>query len=183
MSRIGKQPVAVPNGVTVEIKESNVTVKGPKGELSKDFHRDIKIKMEENNLLVTRDSESKEHRALHGLTRSILNNMVEGVTKGFERKMEIIGVGYRATANKNKISLTLGFSHPVEFIAPANIEFKMDEEKKNIITISGIDKQTLGEVAAKIRSFRPPEPYKGKGIKYMEERIVRKAGKSAAKAG
>lgn len=183
MSRIGKQPIQIPNGVTIEINGSSVLVKGSKGELKKDFHKYMEIRVEESNLVVSRTDESKEQRALHGLTRSILKNMVEGVTKGFERKMEIIGVGYRATANKNKISLTLGFSHPVEFTAPQGIEFKMDEEKKNIIIISGIDKQTLGEVAAKIRSFRPPEPYKGKGIKYMEERIARKAGKSAAKAG
>ena len=182
MSRIGKQPVEVPNGVTIEINGSNVAVKGSKGELKKDFHKDMQIKLEENSLTVSRTGNSKQQRSLHGLTRNILKNMVEGVTKGFERKLEIIGIGYRATANKNKITMTLGYSHPVEFIAPQGVEFKMDEEKKNIITISGIDKQTLGEVAAKVRSFRPPEPYKGKGIKYMEERVVRKAGKSAAKA-
>ncbi len=181
MSRIGIQPVQITNGVTIEINGSKVVVKGPKGELTRTFHPDVTIKQEENNLLVTRASESKQHRALHGLSRNLLKNMVEGVTKGFERKMEIIGVGYRAQANKNKITLTLGFSHPIQFEAPVGIEFKMDEDKKNILTVSGIDKETVGEVASKIRSFRPPEPYKGKGIKFKGEVLRRKAGKSAAK--
>mgnify|MGYP001572118644 CR=1 FL=1 len=183
MSRVGKQPVTIPNGVTVTIQEHSVSVKGPKGELKKDFHRNITIETKENQILVTRSSNTNQDKALHGLTRNIIANMVTGVTNGFERKMEIVGVGYRAQANKNKINLTLGFSHPVEYVAPKEIEFKMDEEQKNIIIIRGIDKQTVGEVAAKIRSYRKPEPYKGKGIRYFGERIVKKAGKSAAGAG
>lgn len=182
MSRIGKQPVHVPNGVTVEISGSNVTIKGPKGELKKDFHPAIKIEMQENNLVLSISERTKENKSLFGLSRSLLANMVEGVTKGYERRMEIVGVGYRAQANKNKINLTLGFSHPVEYVAPQGIEFKMDEEAKNTIIITGIDKQIIGEVAAKVRSYRKPEPYKGKGIKYLGERIQRKAGKTAASA-
>lgn len=183
MSRIGKQPVVVPNGVTVTIQDTTITVKGPKGELKKTFHPNITIEMKENQIVVTRKSDNNKDKALHGLTRNIIANMVTGVTIGFQRKMEIVGVGYRAQANKNKINLTLGFSHPVEYIAPKEIEFKMDEKEKNIIYINGIDKQTVGEVAAKIRSYRKPEPYKGKGIRYFGERIVKKAGKAAAGAG
>lgn len=179
MSRIGKQPVVIPNGVTVEINGNTLVVKGSKGELKKEIHPKITVKQEEGQLIVTRDSESKESRSLHGLSRNLILNMVTGVSKGFEKKLEIIGVGYRATTNKNKITLSLGYSHPVEYTADSSIEFKMDEEKKNIITISGIDKQLVGEVAAKVRSYRKPEPYKGKGIRYIDERVARKAGKSA----
>lgn len=181
MSRIGKQPIEIPNGVTVEINGQKITVKGSKGELNREIHPLISVELTDNVLTVTRKGESKEERSLHGLTRTLVSNMVTGVSKGFEKKLEIIGVGYRATANKNKISLTLGFSHPVEFTAPAGIEFKMDEEKKNIITVSGIDKQIVGEAAAKVRSYKKPEPYKGKGIRYMGEKVLRKAGKAAAK--
>lgn len=180
MSRIGKKPVVIPNGVTVTLEGHHMTVKGPKGELKKDFHPNIPIEIKDNLVIVTRNDDSIENRALHGLVRNLIANMVEGVTKGYEKKMEIIGVGYRAQANKNKISMTLGFSHPVEFTAPEGIEFKMDAENKSLLTISGIDKQIVGEVAAKIRSFKKPEPYKGKGIKYQDEHIVRKAGKTAA---
>lgn len=183
MSRIGKQPVIIPSGVTVEIKENTVTVKGPKGELKKEFHPTLKITMEDNKILVARSGNEKQAKALHGLTRNLLVNMVEGVTKGYEKKLEIIGVGFRAQANKNKITLSLGFSHPVEYIAPVGTEFKMDEENKGIVTITSIDKQTIGEVASKLRSFKKPEPYKGKGIRYLGERIVKKAGKAAATAG
>lgn len=182
MSRIGKQPVKITNGVTVEIKGNSVSIKGPKGELTKDFHENVKIEVVGEEIIVTRKDNSKTTRALHGLTRNLLMNMVHGVTRGFEKKLEIIGVGYRAQPAKNKITLSLGYSHPVEYIAPHDIEFTADEEKKNIITIKGIDKQTVGEVAAKIRSYRKPEPYKGKGIKYIDEIIPRKAGKAAASA-
>lgn len=183
MSRIGKQAVKLPSGVTVEFKAENiVTVKGSKGELTKKFAAPIKVEVKDNEIVTSRLDDSQSARALHGLTRSLLKNMVEGVSKGFERRMEIVGVGYRATPAKNKITLTLGYSHPVEYIAPKDIEFSMDPELKNIIIIKGTDKQTLGEVAAKIRSFRKPEPYKGKGIKYFGEHIRRKAGKAAAAA-
>lgn len=179
MSRIGKQPVIIPNGVTATVQGNNVTMKGPKGELKKDFSPKIKIELQENKIIVTRTGEEKFDKALHGLTRNLINNMVEGVTKGYERKLEIVGVGYRANPNKNKINLTLGFTHPIDFVAPVGIEFKLDGEKKNIIVITGIDKQVIGEVAAKIRSFRKPEPYKGKGIRYLGEKIAKKAGKAA----
>jgi large subunit ribosomal protein L6 len=179
MSRIGKQPVSIPTGVTVEIKGSEVTVKGPKGDLKKEFHPNIKIQMKDNELIVTRSNDLKENRALHGLTRSLLANMIEGVTKGYEKQLEIVGVGYRAQASKNKITLNLGYSHPIEYTAPESIEFEMDKEKKNLITVKGLDKQIVGEVAAKVRSYRKPEPYKGKGIKYIDEQIIRKAGKAA----
>lgn len=183
MSRIGKQPVNIPNGVTIELQGDIFKAKGPKGELTRKIHPKIEVKIEDSKILVNRKEDTKESRSLHGLTRNTLLNLVEGVSKGFESKMEIIGVGYRASAAKNKITLTLGYSHPIEYIAPAGIEFKIDEENKNIIIITGIDKQTLGEVAAKVRSYRKPEPYKGKGIRYMDEYVMRKAGKSAAGAG
>ncbi|MBI4231903.1 50S ribosomal protein L6 [Candidatus Peregrinibacteria bacterium] len=181
MSRIGKQPVEIPSGVTVEIQGSVITVKGPKGELKKEMHPMIKIEVQDNQVIATRPDESKESRSLHGLVRSLVNNMVIGVSKGFEKKLEIVGVGYRAQPAKNKITLSLGYSHPVEYIAPEGIEFLQDEEAKNTIIVRGIDKQTVGEAAAKVRSYRKPEPYKGKGIKYQGEHIQRKAGKSAAK--
>ncbi len=179
MSRIGKQPIEVPAGVTVELKENILTVKGPKGELTREIHPGVVVKIGENVMTVERPDESKESRSLHGLFRSLVSNMVEGVTKGFEKKLEIVGVGYRATAAKNKITLSLGFSHPVEYVAPNGVEFEMDQDKKNIITVKGIDKQIVGEVAAKIRSFRKPEPYKGKGIRYIDEYVARKSGKAS----
>lgn len=181
MSRIGKQPVVVPAGVTVDIKGNTIVVKGPKGELTRECHPTMKIEMKDDAIIVTRPDDQKIHRAFHGLTRSLLANMVEGVTKGFEKKLEIIGVGYRATAAKNKITLSLGYSHPIEYVAPTGIEFSMDEEKKNIIIVRGIDKQIVGEAAAKVRSYKKPEPYKGKGIKYMDEQVRRKAGKASSK--
>lgn len=182
MSRIGKKLISIPAGVTIQITGLTISVKGPKGELKKQIHPDVKVEVKDNAIHVTRKDDSKESRSLHGMTRSIIANMVEGVTKGYEKIMEIIGVGYRAVPNKNKLSLTLGFSHPVEFEAPTEIEFTMDKEKKNILTIRGIDKQMVGEVAAKVRSFKKPEPYKGKGIKYIDEVIERKAGKAAISA-
>ncbi len=183
MSRIGKQPVEIPNGVTVDIQNKTVTVKGPKGELKDTFHKNMKIELKDNQLIVTRPDDMKENRSLHGLTRSLLSNMVEGVTKGYEKKLEIVGVGYKAQPNKNKITLNLGFSHPIEYKAAEGIEFSMDEDKKNIITIRGINKQEVGEAAAKVRSYKKPEPYKGKGIRYIDEQVQRKSGKAAASAG
>lgn len=180
MSRIGKNPISIPNGVTVEITGQQVVVKGPKGQLSREIHSAIKVEMQDNQVIATRKDESKESKSLHGLSRTLIANMLQGVSKGFEKRLEIIGVGYRANPAKNRISLTLGYSHPVEYIAPNDIEFKMDEDAKNIIIIQGIDKQTVGEVAAKIRSYRMPEPYKGKGIRYFGEKVRRKAGKTAA---
>ncbi len=180
MSRIGKNPVPIPNGVTIEITGNKIIVKGPKGELSREIHPKIQVKQEENEIKVTRSDETAESRALHGLSRNLIANMVTGVSKGFEKKLEIVGVGYRAQPNKNKITLSLGFSHPVEYTATPDIEFKAEEDKKNIIIISGIDKEKVGEVASKIRSFRKPEPYKGKGIRYVDEYVAKKAGKSAA---
>lgn len=179
MSRIGKQPVIIPSGVTATVNGVNVTIKGPKGELKKEFHPKMKIEVIDNAVVVTRTGNEKFDKAIHGLTRNLIKNMVEGVTKGYERKMEIVGVGYRAAPNKNKILLTLGFTKPIDFVAPVGIEFKMDTENKNIIIITGIDKEIIGHVAAKIRSFRKPEPYKGKGIRYFGEKIVKKAGKAA----
>lgn len=179
MSRIGRQPVTIPAGITVNIKDNTVNVKGPKGELTKTFHPNMKIEVKDGRIIVTRSSQEKYDKALHGLTRNLCANMIEGVNKGFQKKLEIVGIGFRAQVNKNKITLALGFSHPVEYTASKDVEFKMDEENKNIITINCIDKQTLGEVAAKIRSFKKPEPYKGKGIRYFGEKIVKKAGKAA----
>jgi large subunit ribosomal protein L6 len=182
MSRIGKLPVAVPNGVTVEKKDNNlIVVKGPKGELSSKIHEEIEVTIEENQVIVKRPSESKLHKGLHGLSRTLIYNMVEGVTKGFEKRLEINGVGYRANVQGTKLVLSLGFSHPVEVDPPEGITVSIDQEKKNVIIISGINKQEVRELAAKIRSYRKPEPYKGKGIRYEDEYIARKAGKAASK--
>jgi large subunit ribosomal protein L6 len=182
MSRIGKQPIQVPSGVTVEITGNQIKVKGSKGELSRDIHPSIEVKQEESKLIVTRASDTKEDRSLHGLFRSLISNMVEGVSEGFEKRMEVIGVGYRFQPSGNKITLTLGFSHPIEHKAPEGITFEADEDNKQILIVKGIDKETVGEVAAKIRSYRPPEPYKGKGIRYIDEYVARKAGKAAGAA-
>jgi len=180
MSRIGNKPVEILQGAQIEMKDNVATVKGPKGELKREFSKDLNIEIGEKEITISRKNDLKTTRALHGLTRNLLSNMIEGVTKGFEKKLEIIGVGYRAAPNKNKINLTLGFSHPVEYTAPVGIEFKMDPDLKNVIVVMGIDNQVVGEVAAKIRSYRKPEPYKGKGIRYLGEHVVRKAGKAAA---
>lgn len=182
MSRIGNKSISIPSGAQVEIKDSLVTVKGPKGTLQREFSKDLTIEIVENTIVITKKQDLQYVRALHGLTRNLIANMIEGVTKGFEKKLEIIGVGYRAQPNKNKISMTLGFSHPVEYTAPDGIEFKMDTELKNVLVVSGIDNQVVGEVAAKIRSYRKPEPYKGKGIRYLGEYVPKKAGKAAATA-
>jgi large subunit ribosomal protein L6 len=182
MSRIGKQLVIIPAGVTVEKRPPNtVFVKGPKGELTLDVHPRIGIEIADGTLKCTRKSESKQDRSLHGLSRTLIHNMIEGVTKGFEKKLEIIGVGFRVAVQGSKLTLNIGLSHPVEYAIPNGIKIEIDKEKKNIVIITGTDKQLVGESAAKIRSFRKPEPYKGKGIKYFGEQIVRKAGKAAAK--
>jgi large subunit ribosomal protein L6 len=179
MSRIGKLPVAIPAGVDVKLNGQEVTVKGPKGTLTQSFHPDMVLEQEGNEILVKRPSDQKRHKALHGLTRSLINNMVVGVTEGYSKKLEINGVGYRAQKQGKKLLLTLGLSHPVEMEEPAGITIEVPAQ--NQIIISGIDKQAVGEVAAKIREKRPPEPYKGKGIKYSDEIILRKEGKSGAK--
>jgi len=169
-------PVEIPAGVDVKINGQEVTVKGPKGTLVETFHKNMTIKKEGNTLIVTRPNDEKENRALHGLTRSLLNNMVVGVTQGFEKQLEIVGVGYRAQKQGKKLVLTLGYSHPVEIEEPAGITIEVPSPDK--IIVKGADKQAVGELAAKIRAKRPPEPYKGKGIRYAGEVIVRKEGKT-----
>jgi large subunit ribosomal protein L6 len=182
MSRIGKLPISIPEGVTVEIKDNLVTVKGPKGELSEQIHKNIKVEIKDNEIICTPKKDDKFSKSLHGLSRNLIANMVEGVTKGFEKRLEIIGVGYKAQAQGSKLILNLGFSHPIEYKAPDGITFDLDKDKKNIVIVSGINKQIVGEVAAKIRSYRKPEPYKGKGIRYIDEHVMRKAGKAVAKS-
>jgi large subunit ribosomal protein L6 len=177
MSRIGRQPISVPEGVTVAVEPESVTVNGPKGELSERVNRDIEVKEEEGTLVVSRPTDRGEHRALHGLTRSLIANMVEGVTEGFEKRLEIQGVGYRAQLQGKKLVLALGFSHSVEIEAPDGIDFEVPAPTQ--IVVRGISKQMVGEVAAKIRKKRPPEPYKGKGIRYEGEYVARKVGKRA----
>jgi large subunit ribosomal protein L6 len=178
MSRIGKKPLDIPAGVTVTIADDNtVTVKGPKGELTRTFNPDIKITIEENVLTVIRPSDVKEHRALHGTTRSLLGNMVEGVSKGFERGLELIGVGYRASKSGNKLVLNVGYSHPVEITPESGIEIEVPTQTK--VLVKGTDKERVGAIAANIRDVRPPEPYKGKGIRYEGEHVRRKEGKTA----
>lgn len=179
MSRIGKMPIDIPAGVNVDIKDNVVTVKGPKGTLTKEMHKDMIIKKEGSKIIVHRPSDDKLHRSLHGLTRTLVNNMVEGVTKGFEKALEINGVGYRAQKQGKKLVLTLGYSHPVEMDEPAGITVEVPAPNK--IIVRGSDKQEVGEFAAKIRAKRKPEVYLGKGIKYETEVIRRKAGKAGAK--
>lgn len=180
MSRIGKAPIPVPNGVTVTINGGEVKVKGPKGELQQTIRPEITVKQEDGKLLVTRTSEDRFVRSLHGLSRTLVANMVKGVSEGYTRVLEIVGVGYRAAVDGNKLVLQLGYSHPVEIIAPKGVEFAVDK-KATTITVTGYDKQVLGDLAADIRDRRPPEVYKGKGIKYQGEIIRRKAGKAAGK--
>jgi len=178
MSRIGRMPIPVPPGVQVKIEKGNrVTVKGPKGELTRTFHPDMIITLEDNQIKVKRPTDQRHHKALHGLTRALLANMVTGVTEGFRKQLEIVGVGYRADLQGDKLVLQLGFSHPVEIVPPPGITFSFDNRSK-IITVEGIDKELVGEVAARIRAWRPPEPYKGKGIRYVGEHVRRKAGKA-----
>ncbi|WP_394524962.1 50S ribosomal protein L6 [Lacrimispora sp. JR3] len=180
MSRIGRMPIAIPAGVTVAIAENNkVTVKGPKGTLERVLPTEMTIKEEDGHIIVTRPNDLKKMKSLHGLTRTLINNMIIGVTNGYEKKLEINGVGYRAQKQGNKLILSLGYSHPVEMIDPEGIEATM--EGQNIIFIKGIDKEKVGQYAAEIRDKRRPEPYKGKGIKYADEVIRRKVGKTGKK--
>lgn len=182
MSRIGKQLIAIPSGVEISITDRHIKVKGPKGELEYNFLPQVTLLVEDNNISVKRLGDDKESRSIHGLTRALVNNMVIGVSKGFEKRLEIVGVGYRAQASGTKITLNLGFSHPIDYIAPEGVSIEMDKDNKNIIVVSGIDKQLVGEAAANIRKYRSPEPYKGKGVRYVDEYVVRKAGKAAAKS-
>lgn len=179
MSRIGKQPITVPANVTVTIENNLVTVKGPKGELSRQINKDMKLTLENGVLTVERSSDEKTHRSMHGLSRTLINNMVVGVTTGFSKSLEIAGVGYRAAKQGNNINFTLGFSHPVVKEPPAGITFEVPAPNK--IVVSGADKEKVGAVAAEIRTLRPPEPYKGKGIRYEGEYVRRKMGKAGAK--
>ena len=180
MSRIGRLPIAIPAGVTITVTPENVvTVKGPKGELTEAMNKDMKIVVENNEVVVTRPSDNKDHRALHGLTRALINNMVVGVNEGFSKTLELNGVGYRAQLQGKKLVMNLGYSHPVEIEAVGGVEFKLDGTTK--VIVEGIDKEKVGAVAADIRSWRKPEPYKGKGIKYSDEVIRRKEGKTGKK--
>jgi large subunit ribosomal protein L6 len=177
MSRIGRQPVEIPDGVTVDAKPGAVTVKGPKGELNQQVDPEMKVSVEDGTVKVERPTDRGEHRALHGLTRSLIANMVEGVTDGFERRLEIQGVGYRAQLKGKSLEMALGYSHPVTVQAPDGIEFEVPQPTE--VVVRGIDKQMVGEIAARIRKSRPPEPYKGKGVRYSGEHVTRKVGKRA----
>ena len=179
MSRIGKRPVPVPNGVTVTIQGSAITVKGPKGELSRKLHPEMLVAVENGVVNVNRPSEEQKHRALHGLTRSLIANMVEGVTQGYKKQLEITGVGYKAEVKPFGLQLALGYSHPLEYRAPAGIE--LTAPQPTVVIIEGPDKEKVGQVAAEIRLLRKPEPYKGKGVKYQGEQVRRKAGKAGGK--
>lgn len=176
MSRVGKQPITLPKGVELRIEPTRVTVKGPKGELSQDIDPDIKLQQEDGQVTVTRPSEQPRHRAMHGLYRALVANMVAGVSEGFAKTLEMQGVGYRAAMQGKTLVLNVGYSHPVEVQPPANIEFEVDGTSK--IIIKGMDRQQVGQVAADVRKIRPPEPYKGKGIRYAGEYVRRKAGKA-----
>lgn len=178
MSRIGKQPIAIPAGVTITVGDTEITVAGPKGSLTVPVQPNTSTKVVENNIIVTRKDDELKSRAWHGLQRSLINNAVIGVTKGFEKKLEINGVGFRLSGGGRDIEMALGYSHPIKYHAPEGIELKTNKME---ITVSGIDKQLVGQVAAEIRSSRKPEPYKGKGIKYIDEYIIRKAGKAGKK--
>jgi large subunit ribosomal protein L6 len=179
MSRIGNKPITVPEGVEVKLDGQNITVKGPKGTLSREIHKNMKVNLEGNVLTVVRPNDQPENRSLHGLTRTLISNMIEGTVHGFERKLEVNGVGYRAQKQGNKLVLTLGYSHPVEIDAPEGITF--DVPNANEIIVKGMDKEVVGQTAAVIRTKRPPEVYRGKGIKYAEEVIRRKEGKAGKK--
>lgn len=176
MSRIGKKPIEIPNGVDVKVNGNTVDVKGPKGEISKSFNKDMKIEMNDGVLTVERPNETKEIKAIHGLTRTLIYNMIIGVTEGYSKELEIIGTGYRAAKKGKVLSLNLGFSHPLELEDPEGIEVEVPSA--NSIIIKGVDKQLVGSYAAKIRSYREPEPYKGKGVKYKDEHVRRKVGKT-----
>jgi len=183
MSRIGKLPVTIPDGVTVTVDKNNIiSVKGPLGELNQQVNKEIKIKISEHEIVVTRPSDMKHHKALHGLYRSLINNMVTGVSKGFEVQQELVGVGFRAEAKGQRLEMSLGYSHDVVIELPPaiKVEAKTERRANPVITMKSADKQLLGHVAAKIRSLRPPEPYKGKGIKFVGEQLRKKAGKAAS---
>ncbi|MEX0747077.1 MAG: 50S ribosomal protein L6 [Rhodothermales bacterium] len=184
MSRIGKQPIELGDKVTINVAANNlVTVKGPKGELSVQIDPDIRVELKDGQMLVVRPTEQKRHRSMHGLYRSLLDNAVIGVTQGYKRELEIIGVGYRASVANGVLELALGFSHSIYFVPPTGVKVDVDTKrgKNTIIIIEGTDKQMVGQVAAKIRGLRPPEPYKGKGVRYVDEYVRRKAGKTAAR--
>jgi len=177
MSRIGKAPISLPSGVNADVKGTGLTVKGPKGSLTQNFHPEMKISLDDGVLTVNRPSDSRDHRSLHGLTRALINNMVVGVSDGFSKTLQIEGVGYRATLDGSSLVLNVGHSHPIRFDPEGKLEFEVEDRGKTI-KVSGIDKQLVGEYAARIRKTRPPEPYKGKGIRYQGEYVRRKAGKA-----
>jgi len=179
MSRIGKMPITIPKGVKVELNNNNIKVSGERGTLEINIHQDIQVKIREDKIYVSRSSDSRLHRSLHGLSRALINNMVKGVSLGFEKILEIQGVGYRAVLEDGKMTLQLGYSHPISIKPPEGIEFEVEKQKK--IKIKGISKQLVGETAAKIRLLRKPEPYKGKGIRYIDEVVRKKVGKTGAK--
>ena len=179
MSRIGRKPVTVPKGVTLQLEGNSVAVKGPRGELRRSLHPDMQIALDKDQFTVARPSEEKRHKALHGLTRTLVQNMVEGVSKGFSKSLEIQGVGYKAEAKPYGVNLIVGFSHPVKYEAPKGIKISVDNNV--MVKIEGADKELVGQVAAELRQVRPPEPYKGKGIRYVGEQVRRKAGKTGAK--
>jgi len=182
MSRIGKAPIQLPKGVEVKIQDNTITVKGPKGELKQTFNPDLDVKVEDGHIIITRPSDDIEHRAQHGLYRALIHNMVVGVSEGYKKEMELVGVGYRATSSGQVLELSLGFSHAIYIQLPHEIkvEAKTERNKNPLIILESADKQLLGQVCAKIRSLRKPEPYKGKGIKFVGEQIRRKSGKSAS---
>lgn len=183
MSRIGKLPVSLPKGVTVSVSDDNeIIVKGPLGELRQNIDKDMKVEIEDNQLIIKRPSESKNHKSLHGLYRALISNMVTGVSQGFKKELELVGVGYRAEAKGQNLEMSLGYSHDIVFQIPGEVKVETKTERRSnpVITLTCIDKQLIGHVAAKIRSLRPPEPYKGKGIKFVGEQLRRKAGKSAS---
>ena len=183
MSRVGKAPITLPSGVSVDIDGQKVKVKGPKGELLREFHERVSITEEDGVLTVSRSDDDRQSRALHGLRRELLAHMVIGVSEGFSRELEVIGVGYRASVSGDVLELALGYSHPIFFVPPEGVTIEVDTQrgKNTVIVVKGIDKQVVGQVAAKIRSLRPPEPYKGKGVRYVGEYVRRKAGKTAAR--
>ena len=179
MSRIGRKPVAVPKGVTLQLQGNTVQVKGPRGELRRTLHPDMQVAFDKDQFTVARPSEDKRHKALHGLTRTLVQNMVEGVSKGFSKTLEIQGVGYKAETKPYGVNLIVGYSHPVKYQAPKGIKISVDNN--TVVKVEGADKELVGQVAAELRSVRPPEPYKGKGIRYQGEHVRRKAGKTGAK--
>jgi len=182
MSRVGKKPVPIPSGVEFKVNGSKVDVKGPKGQLSRDLHPNMKIEFKDNEVTVTRPTDGRLDRSLHGLTRTLINNMVLGVSTGYSKQLNIVGVGYKVALKGKDLELNLGHSHAINYPAPKGIDFEIDG-KKNTIVIKGINKELVGQTAAEIRGFRPPEPYKGKGVMYSTERIIRKAGKAAIAKG